>query len=271
MKLINNKEELNVRNKRAGKKDLILKGISEGLYPESVYKFRTIDKANDIFQSLDFYFSSAANFNDPFDCALDEEKQYSPSDFSSWIGSSQNGLTKEGKQSLTDMYTQNGQVFNDLVKKIKTNAVNTRGILALSKTNENILLWSHYAENHTGVAIKLNIAEDPEFFVTPQNIVYTKHYTPLNYLRDSEKSILDTLSTKSIDWDYEEEIRVYKSNVGAHKINPLAITDVFFGVKTLEQDITKIKNTCSKNGLSHVRFHQAEKKYGEFALRFNPI
>lgn len=253
------------------KKDLILKGIDEGIYPESVYKFRTIDKANDILQKQEFYFSSAANFNDPFDCMLDEEKQYSLSDFNRWIGSFQNGLTNKEKQNLTNMYKKNGQAFNDLVKNIKTKAVNTRGVLALSKTNENVLLWSHYAENHTGVAIKLNIAKDPEFFITPKNIIYTKQYIPLNYLRDPEKSILDTLSTKSIDWNYEEEIRVYKSNIGVHKINPMAITDVFFGVKTLEQYIEKIKNTCSKNGLSHVRFHRAEKKYGEFALRFNPI
>lgn len=253
------------------KKDLILKGVNEGIYPESVYKFRTINKANDILQKQEFYFSSAANFNDPFDCMLDEEKQYSLSDFNRWIGSFPNGLTKKEKQNLTNMYKENGQAFNDLVKNIKTKAVNARGVLALSKTNENILLWSHYAENHTGVAIKLNIAKDPEFFITPKNIVYTKQYIPLNYLRDPKKSILDTLSTKSIDWNYEEEIRIYKSNVGVHKINPMAITDVFFGVKTLEQDIAKIKNTCSKNGLSHVKFHRAEKKYGEFALRFNPI
>ncbi|MCV5713982.1 DUF2971 domain-containing protein, partial [Escherichia coli] len=97
----------------------------------------------------------------------------------------------------------------------KTKAVNAHGILSLSKTNENVLLWSHYAENHTGVAIKLNIAKDPEFFITPQNIVYMKQYIPLNYLRDPKKSILDTLSTKSMDWNYEEEIRVYKSNIGA--------------------------------------------------------
>lgn len=252
-------------------KDLILKGINEGSYPESVYKFRTIAKANDIFQSLEFYFSSAKNFNDPFDCALDEEKQYSSSDFNSWIDSFQNGLTKAEKQNLKSMYTQNGQAFNDQIKKIKTKAVNAYGVLALSKTNENILLWSHYAENHTGVAIKLNIAKDPEFFAIPKNIVYTKQYTPLNYLRDSKKSIIDTLSTKSIDWSYEDEIRVYKDNIGVHKINPVAITDVFFGMKTPAQDIEKIKKTCSVNGLSHVRFHQAEKKYGEFALRFNPI
>lgn len=253
------------------KKDLILKGINEGTYPESVYKFRTIDKASDILQKKEFYFSSAENFNDPFDCMLDEEKEYSLSDFNRWLYSYQNGLTKKAKQNLIDVYKENSQAFNDLIKNIKTKAVNAHGILSLSKTNENVLLWSHYAENHTGVAIKLNIAKDPEFFITPQNIVYMKQYIPLNYLRDSKKSILDTLSTKSMDWNYEEEIRVYKSNIGAYKIKPEAITDVFFGLKTLEQDIAKIKNICSENGLSHVKFHRAEKKYGEFALRFNPI
>ncbi|CAI0910309.1 DUF2971 domain-containing protein [Serratia quinivorans] len=253
------------------KKDLILKGINDGLYPESVYKFRTIEKANNILQSLEFYFSSPANFNDPFDCSLDEEKQYSLSDLNTWIGLFQNGLTQQEKQKLTNLYIEKGKEINDIVKEIKTKAINNRGVLALSKTNENILLWSHYAENHTGVAIKLNIAKNPDFFVTPKNMIYTKQYNPLNYLGDSEKSILDTLSTKSIDWKYEEEIRIYKSSVGVHKIKPEAITDVFFGVKTKSIDIEKIKNTCSENGLNHVKFHKAEKKHGEFSIHFDPI
>lgn len=99
---------------------------------------------------------------------LDEEKEYSLSDFTRWLYSYQNGLTKKAKQNLIDVYKENSQAFNDLVKNIKTNAVNAHGILSLSKTNENVLLWSHYAENHTGVAIKLNIAKDPEFFITPK-------------------------------------------------------------------------------------------------------
>ena len=44
------------------KKDLILKGINEGTYPESVYKFRTIDKACDILQKKEFYFSQSLLF-----------------------------------------------------------------------------------------------------------------------------------------------------------------------------------------------------------------
>lgn len=253
------------------KKNLILKGIADGSYPESVYKFRTIEKANNILQKLEFYFSSAANFNDPFDCDLDEKKQYSLSDVTSWINIHQSGLSIQEKQTLTNIYKKNSQAFSDIVKTTKTKAVNKRGVLALSKTNENILLWSHYAENHTGVAIKLNITKDLEFFVTPRNIVYTKQYTPLNYLKDPENSISNTLSTKSIDWEYEKEIRVYKDNIGVYKINPNAITDVFFGVKASQEDIAKIKQTCSKNGLNHVEFYQAEKEYGKFSLKFNPI
>lgn len=254
-----------------GKRELILKGINDGKYPESVYKFRTIEKASNILQSQEFYFSSPADFNDPFDCSLDEEKQYSLSDFNAWISSLKNELTQQKIKNLTRAYESKHQEFNDIVKEIKTKAVNIRGVLALSKTNKNILLWSHYADNHTGVAIKLNIAKDPDFFAIPQNMIYTKNYNPLNYLRNSKKSILDTLSTKSIDWEYEEEIRVYKSSVGVHKINAKAITDVFFGVKTESIDIEKIKQICSQNGLNHVGFHKAEKKYGEFSIHFNPI
>ncbi|MCV2884796.1 DUF2971 domain-containing protein [Aestuariibacter sp. AA17] len=36
------------------------------------------------------------------------------------------------------------------------------GILSLSKTNENLLMWSHYAQNHQGFVIGFN--EEHDFF-----------------------------------------------------------------------------------------------------------
>lgn len=253
------------------KANFILKGISQGIYPSSVYKFRTIEKAIRILEDLEFYFASADTFNDPFDCALDEITNYSLADFNNWVNSGTLQLTPKQISDLKITFNNNSQMFSDIVKNIKNNAVNSRGVLALSENNDNILLWSHYAENHTGVSIKLEIEKDPIFFSIPKRMNYTAAYTPLNYLQNPQNSILETLSTKSIDWSYEEEVRVYKSSVGALKINPKAITDIFFGVKASQSDIIKIKNTCKINNLNHVNFHQAEKKHGLFALGFNPI
>ncbi|MGG4664410.1 DUF2971 domain-containing protein [Providencia vermicola] len=253
------------------KAELVLKGIKTGKYPESVYKYRTIKQASQILQNFQFFFSSAVNFNDPFDCALDEVVQYTPSDFSIWLSRLPSEITKEEKQKFKSLYENAVQEFNDKIKIIKNAKINKRGVLALSKTNENILLWSHYAENHTGVAIKLNITKDIEFFLTPINIEYTQKYTPLNFLENPEESIIHTLSKKSIDWEYEKELRIYKNSTGLQNINPVAITDVFFGVKSSQKDIQDIKNICNNNKLSHVNFYKAEKKHGEFAIYFNPI
>lgn len=253
------------------KAELVLKGIKTGRYPESVYKYRTIKQASQILQNFQFFFSSAANFNDPFDCALDEVVQYTQSDFSAWLSGMPSSVSKAEKQIFIELYKNSGQEFNEQIKKLKNQNINSKGVLALSKTNENILLWSHYAENHTGVAIKLNITKDLNFFTTPINIEYTDKYTPLNFLTEPLKSIEQTLSKKSIDWEYEKEFRIYKNTIGLQKINPEAITDVFFGIKTSKDDIQKIKSICNNKELSHVNFYKAEKTYGEFSMYFNLI
>lgn len=255
------------------KQDLIDKleeGIKQGKYPEKVYKFRGIDKAVKIITSQEFYFSNPTAFNDPFDCSLDNVLNYSQSDVQNYLKRQKN-LTSNDISTILSVFNNSPTDFNKIVNGQKETAINKRGVLALGKSNKPILLWSHYAQNHEGVAIELDLSKDPDFFLMPRNIEYVNNYTPLNYLSNPEATIDDTLGLKSEVWKYEEEFRVYKNQSGAVKIKPEAITGIYFGLKSSQADIDTIKNLCINGVLNHVKFYKAERVYGVFQIDFKPI
>ena len=261
---------------------LLLKGVEDGLYPATLFKYRGIKRATQILTDCTFRFSSPARFNDPFDCSLDEVFQYDRSEIEDWLNSmlsleqfKDNPTLLQGvaKTDILNSLLEDNLKLASFIYEAKINAINSRGVLALSKKVDEILLWSHYAESQSGVAIELELKEDPSFFLMPRNMEYVDSYTPTNYITDSLGTVDKILSTKSSDWEYEDEIRIYKNNSADQDvtIKSKAIKAVYFGIKTENKDIQSIKELCQLPHLQHVKFFKGEKVYGQFKIKFIPI
>jgi hypothetical protein len=107
--------------------------------------------------------------------------------------------------------------------------------MCLTTKPDNMLMWSHYAENHTGVCFRFKQMGDPTPFVglpvsysddRPEADV-TKMETPnYDFLRSS-------VLTKASCWEYEDEKRMIadKGGPGFRKFPPHALTGVIFGAK----------------------------------------
>jgi len=86
----------------------------------------------------------------------------------------------------------------------------SKGVICLSRNWSNPLLWGHYAEKHTGMALGFEV--DPKHLA---KVIYSK--TPLKIPIDkktnrpvlSEKLTNQLLRTKFHDWKYEDEMRVF--------------------------------------------------------------
>jgi Protein of unknown function (DUF2971) len=75
-------------------------------------------------------------------------------------------------------------------------------VLCFSKTWDNPVLWSHYADRHRGIALGFDINSD-----IVKEVTYTERRPPF---RETDESTLHTLLyTKHRDWHYENEVRVY--------------------------------------------------------------
>lgn len=85
-----------------------------------------------------------------------------------------------------------------------------KGLLCFSRSWENPVLWSHYADKHRGVCLGFDVRDE---LLDP--VIYTDK--PMKVPRDpktkqskpSEEFMRALLYTKFIDWAYEEELRVF--------------------------------------------------------------
>ncbi|MEZ8267659.1 DUF2971 domain-containing protein [Vibrio cyclitrophicus] len=248
------------------KRQMLIKGLEQGNWPEVLYKYRTIEQLEMILDNFSFWFAAPDSFNDPFDCSLSDVDLYSLEDARNHFSSL--GIAESVIDQSIKMFEKHPEKLTALVDDVKKKAITNKGILALSKSSNEILLWSHYADYHQGVAIGLEVRRDLNFFLTPIKIDYQSTYQVLNYLQDPHRATIDTLKLKSAEWSYEKEIRVYKNSSGLYPIKPEAIKEIRFGVKSSEEDINKIKKLCMDKGLGHISFFKAMKAHGKFAIEF---
>lgn len=119
--------------------------------------------------------------------------------------------------------------------------------------NANILMWSHYANSHSGICLEFDTLNDPAFFIYPINVIYSEEYPELEFT--DRKFANKVLRTKSKDWEYEQEVRIYKIQNGYHKFIPQSLRSVTFGCNASEDKQSQIVDISRRNHcLAHVSF-----------------
>lgn len=84
------------------------------------------------------------------------------------------------------------------------------GILCLSKSPNSILMWSHYADQYKGAVVAFD--GNHEFFQSQISVEYVSE-RPRRHIDSygSEPIPLAELCAKSLDWEYEREVRIIRS------------------------------------------------------------
>lgn len=268
--------------------------------PTIRYKYVTIEDARKILQNNTFRATPPNELNDPFELL--------PGSFS---GCSKEDIRKEVMQRpevFFDM-AKDLQLFKDIgdfIEKINKNEAfmdnvvsvffdsdslmnkcidsvrefsRNIGLICFSKNKSNILMWSHYANNHTGVIIgvesmlfsKLWIKVDyqPKRFEIPVSIVERK------------KNPFAVLERKSLDWQYEEEYRTVailsdckyaldsskkSGKIYLYPFDKEAIKEVVFGINTPDNEKQILINELKSNYSSSVVIKKAELHKTEYKL-----
>ena len=119
---------------------------------------------------------------------------------------------------LTD--SSNGNI----IRLLREEKYKTR-ICSLSKDYKHTLLWSHYADSHTGCCIEVSAVNERE---QPTTVRYIEHIPIVNDNIEGK----ELLSHKSIVWEYEKEVRYFRKtsylNIKIHRI--------IFGLKVSKDD-----------------------------------
>lgn len=174
------------------------------------------------------------------------------------------------------------------------------GVFSLASSPDNILMWSHYADEHTGICIEFDTESHPGAFPNSYAVEYCKDSPVIekrfaNILmnlqqkdpsadkqflariarRDLEaewtdREIRTWFLTKSELWNYENEWRSIVPGPGLKKIPAAAISGVILGCKTSQQSEAMVRDWIRRRRRK-VKLYRASKQKGVFGLDINPL
>lgn len=294
------------------------------MHPTAFFKYTTVDVAQKILSTQRLRWSSPLLFNDPFDCAFSlapkfdidavkakqsrrmavlltqlEEPTFDPTNRFAMqmrlLRKVCKGLPlqevetelKSDFESLFSDFHQRRRLTDDLWK----HEYNDLRVFCVSETNNNLLMWSHYADCHKGVVLQLECIKDldvplleakpvcysddaPSMATEEQWLDFTLGLTPL----PDGKTVWENLVlTKATDWRYEREWRVISKRRPYEKdgyedtpFDPTEVSKVFLGCRIAECERQLILQLL--NGpFSHVEAFQAVQSRDKFAIDYVKI
>jgi hypothetical protein len=160
------------------------------------------------------YFPPPSKFNDPFDCKVHFDPELSLKElkkiYQNILLRKYTDLNRKERREKSREAIKN-VIPEHLIEYITNNLqneVDKCGVLSLSATDRNILLWSHYAAGHKGLCLKFIATSATPFFGRAQRVYYFSQYPQINILDPVEHQIEAFFFTKALDWSYEQEWRI---------------------------------------------------------------
>ncbi|WP_233620265.1 DUF2971 domain-containing protein [Burkholderia multivorans] len=163
-------------------------------------------------------------------------------------------------------------------------------ILCLTESPDNPVMWTHYADTHRGVVIRLR--DYPEF---DSPYIRAK---PVNYVAETprlvdEEFLSDMLSgrtsfnvnallerliyTKSAGWAYEREWRIYSGNGrrkdAAHedlRFGSFELDEVLFGLNISDENRSSLTRIV-RESYPHAKLQVARRNPDAFGMTFAPV
>ena len=136
------------------------------------------------------------------------------------------------------------KVMRSRFRKMKDDINSKSGLICFSKSWKNPLLWGHYAEKHTGMALGFDIRDDK---MLP--VIYDRKLIDVTFDAKTGKpspGVTDQLiRTKFKDWKYEKEVRLFVALDKDRKESGMYF-EPFHSELQLREVILGPKYTCSQ-------------------------
>lgn len=251
-----------------------------------LYKYRSFNEfTNDIILKSSLWYANPFKFNDPFDMNPSFRQKYSKQEIKTlikeYIKTSEHtkNLRLDYQKTLIKEFEKRNNTSEKFVAfmvKIFKEHISKTGVVSLSKHNNSILMWSHYADNHQGLVFEFDYSLKRDFSLSefPHYVDYVQELRLLSHaaLSNERKEQMEIiLLSKYTDWAYEGEYRIIDFRHQGNKVfDKSLLTKIIFGLKASPENIKHMIELCKQNGFEHVKFEKAEKIEGTFALRMGP-
>lgn len=223
------------------------------------------------------YFPSPRDFNDPFDCLPCIETPASIEDLETHrpgfieriaLSVTDSGVSLERARALLEatLPSVTPEALAWVVEQTTTRTSSEMGVFCLAECLDSVLMWSHYANNHRGIALRFDMRKQmrgglsPLFKATYQNErpILDKFYEGLD-----PAEITASLCVKAKFWEYEQEWRAFKVG-GARtfvEFSPLVVTGVVFGANCSAEDQQWVRSVIAGRPFTYERVVNAKRSF----------
>ncbi len=261
-----------------------------------IYKYFPPERI-DVVESARICFSSAKNLNDPFELKAPMQLYRSDEEMKATLLKSLPGIISAEYDNLPDWQKINlpkdqamvmmleiaaGQM-DKMVRDLKDNlpALEVQiyermsasiGVLCLTETPNNLLMWAHYAGSHSGFVVEFD--HQHEFFNQRRTevdelrhlrkVLYAQE-RPILFFENSDGTEL--LLTKSHHWAYEQEWRMFMALEDASSIKSNSIGDFHLFDFPIES-VVSVTFGCRMNVGDKIRIRKAIEGHLHYNCRF---
>lgn len=239
--------------------------------PVSLYKYYSEKPRNlAMVKANQMWYSAPSNFNDVFDCDISiKEDEVFKSVMRMFPDA--RGVRK-GSYKWKELSGIVHQELNSL-KSVFEELKSSIGIACLSESDDSLLMWAHYANNHHGMCVEYGLPEIvSQLSFSPVPVIYSNKRVSFSSLNlatpehDALRIFTESITTKSPEWGYEREWRIIrddsacgdkwdKKKKGAllQVIHPSSITLGCVSEKEFEDEV---KNYCKANSVNLYRMEK---------------
>ncbi|MGI6501673.1 MAG: DUF2971 domain-containing protein [Anaerostipes sp.] len=218
-------------------KKLLLKKIPRN---QVVYKYyRGINRDWNSIIYPEIWLCQAGNFNDPFDCAF---------------------LFNCRSKDIYDCTTEYELAVEEGMKQFERDKESKSiqrsvFVACFSEKNDSLLMWSHYADEHSGICVGYNLHDLIERYDCFP-VIYSNKMPQEKTIKAKEKNLLyNTILVKSKEWMYEVEWRIIdidesKAGQNGKSIPFVTPVSIYMGkcqTDTISKNHSKFKEIKEKN------------------------
>lgn len=208
------------------------------LYKYGSFEGEGVAYLKEVLLESKIYISNPFDFNDPFECrprleigTSQEDREIAVQEVLSILSkrlphAPSQKITQEASialSKLSDFYGSLGNQYQLLLEDF--------GVYCLSAKKDNLLMWAHYGQAHTGYCLEFDASEGT-FFGKAHKVHYQKEYPVVRMIPSDPNRGKKGLLTKSSDWAYEEEWRIINPKGRGHiDFPPHELVGIIFGCK----------------------------------------
>jgi hypothetical protein len=178
-----------------------------------LFKYMSASRLMAMLKQPSIRFTQPSALNDPFECHLTFDRKALLADYRKSRRNHEPGISLERLDQAVAMAED--QLVIDALLHYRERR-NSLGILSLSEDPLQLLMWAHYADEHRGAAVELDITHNSllsrsdggDKYSDIRKVEYTQQ--KISGLPWPE-TIVRVLSTKSTDWSYEREWRLIRT------------------------------------------------------------